>query len=119
GQQLMKLNSKVTGGLAWAGLVLILAVPSADILTKPSAFRAETGGAVGDDAATGGTAIDKTAAVKAPKPATRSIAPAAPAANGDPVESYVASGKKLPAYISDAPAAEKVAKAPAAPAAEQ
>ena len=32
----MKLNSKVTGGLAWAGLALVLAVPSADMLTKPS-----------------------------------------------------------------------------------
>ena len=29
----MRLNSKVTWGLAWAGLALVLAVPSADYLT--------------------------------------------------------------------------------------
>lgn len=120
-EQPMKFNSKVTGGLAWAGLVLILAVPSADMLTKPSAFRADPGGTIGEDAATGGADVTKTAAIKAPTPAIRSIAPASPVASDDPVGSYVASGKPLPSYISDAPAAapaaEKVATAPVAPAA--
>ncbi len=35
----MKLNSKVTWGLAWTGLAVILAVPSADFLTGPWAAR--------------------------------------------------------------------------------
>lgn len=117
----MKLNSKVTGGLAWAGLVLILAVPSADMLTKPSAWRADTSGTDSKDVTTGGGEVIRTAVVTAPKPATRRVAPATPAASDDPVESYVASGKKLPSYISDAPnagsAAPEVATAPAAPAA--
>jgi hypothetical protein len=120
----MKLNSKVTGGLAWAGLVLILAVPSADMLSKPSAWRADPGGAESSAATSGSEAAPKTATIKAPRPATRPAAPAAPAtpaADGDPVESYVASGKKLPSYISDSPAstgaATEVAAAPAAPAA--
>jgi hypothetical protein len=38
----MRLNSKLTGGLAWAGLILVLAVPSADILTKPQGDAART-----------------------------------------------------------------------------
>lgn len=113
----MKLNNKVTGGLAWAGLFLILAVPSVDILTKPSVFQAGTGEAVDEGAVSSGAEPAKSAAIVAPRPATRSIAPAAPAATDDPVESYVASGKPLPSYISDAPAADKVATAPAAPAA--
>lgn len=100
----MKLNSKVTGGLAWAGLVLILAVPSADMLTKPSAWRADPGGTGSSDAAAGSESLPKTAAITAPRPATRPAASAVPAASDDPVESYVASGRKLPSYISDAPA---------------
>lgn len=114
----MKLNSKVTGGLAWAGLVLILAVPSADMLSKPSAWQANASGgadgaAVVEDAA-------KTAALTAPKPAPRPAVRTASVRADDPVEAFVASGKKLPSYISDTPASEtpvqEVAKAPVAPA---
>jgi hypothetical protein len=92
----MKLNPKVTGGLAWAGLVLILAVPSADMLMKPQ-----------DQAATITSDMDaiRTASVT-PKPAVATT----PAA-GDPVDSYIASGKKLPSYISDAPV-EAASQAP-------
>lgn len=116
----MKLNSKVTGGLAWAGLVLVLAVPSADMLSRPSAWQAN---ASGNEESTRAipAAPQKTAAIVAPKPAPRPDARTAPAVTNDPVESFVASGKKLPSYISDAsasaPAAIEVAGAPAAPAA--
>lgn len=118
----MKFNSKVTGGLAWAGLVLILAVPSADMLSKPFAGRADTGGAETGAAPVVESAA-KTAELTAPKPASRPATRPAPAAGGDPVDSFVASGKKLPSYISDGPTAPaapvvtQVAKAPAAPAA--
>lgn len=87
----MKLNSKLTGGLAWAGLIVILAVPSADMLTAPK----------GESAAHITSDMDaiRTASVEvqpdAPVPATRPSA--------DPVDSYLSSGKKLPSYISDAP----------------
>lgn len=111
----MKLDAKVKGGLAWAGLFVILAVPSADILfgkTEPAAQLAVTA---------------DTEAVAAPKPARPVLAapPAdteladAEAVTPDPVrtdpietaalpaepaavESYLKSGKKLPSYISDA-----------------
>ena len=36
----MKLDAKLKGGLAWAGLVVILAVPSADILFGKSDGKA-------------------------------------------------------------------------------
>lgn len=108
----MKLDAKVKGGLAWAGLIVILAVPAADIMFgKPGATSASTA-----------TATD-TASV-APKPAaTRpvlTLPTAKPAATdpiqtastgeGEAVDKYVKSGKKLPSYISDA---DEVASAPA------
>lgn len=80
----MVLNGKLIGGLAWTGLVLILAVPSADIVSSQLA----------------------------PKPAlsmTADTDQVDTASLADPVESYVRTGKPLPSYISDAPSAEVVA----------
>jgi hypothetical protein len=100
----MKLNSKLTGGLAWAGLVVVLAVPSADMLTGNS----------GDAAANLTSDMDaiRTATVVAPEPKPVTSRPAAAAettvaaaGGSDPVvDAYINSGKKLPSYISDAPA---------------
>lgn len=93
----MKLNPKVTGGLAWAGLILILAVPSADMLMKP---EGESASRITSDM----DAI-RTSSVT-PRPADAAKATSATGAEGgDPVDSYLASGKKLPSYISDAPGA--------------
>jgi hypothetical protein len=109
----MKLNPKVTWGLAWAGLAVVLAVPSADFLTG----RLNGGG---DAAAVLTSDIDpvKTASITPadPLPAKTvttvktkngiSIVPAGskpPAA--DPVDKVLSSGKPLPNYISgDQPA---------------
>ena len=106
----MKFDSKVKGGLAWAGLFVILAVPSADLLfgkpTTPGANLAVT---------------SDTAQVKPVVPATKpelKVDPVETASvdtpkNGDAVDTYLGKGKKLPAYISDADAAP--AAKPAAP----
>lgn len=81
----MKFNSKLTWGLAWAGLVLVVAVPSADFLT---------GKAPGQNALTATSGMD----AAQPLPATK---PAAGGGSGpDPVDALLAKGKKLPAYIS-------------------
>jgi hypothetical protein len=90
----MKLNPKVTGGLAWAGLIVILAVPGADMLTKQPAESANRITTEVDPVRT---------SVVAPSPANASERPAAAASN-DPVDGFLTSGKKLPSYISDAPA---------------
>ncbi|MGV3490472.1 MAG: hypothetical protein ACO1OG_04035 [Devosia sp.] len=104
----MKLDAKVKGGLAWAGLIVILAIPGANVL-------------MGDRAATASTA---TAAVTTPVAATKpalTLPTAKPATTVDPVQTastgegaavdkFVQSGKKLPSYISDA---DEVATAPA------
>jgi hypothetical protein len=81
----MKLNPKITGGLAWAGLIVILAVPGADMLTKEPAGAANRVAADIDPIHT----ADITA---------------------DAVDSYLSSGKKLPSYISDAPTDTAAAK---------
>jgi hypothetical protein len=87
----MKLNPKVTGGLAWAGLIVILAVPSADMLMKP---QEQAGLSITSD-------MDAIRTSSVSSKASEAVKPAA----DDPVDSYIASGKRLPSYISDAPAA--------------
>jgi len=97
----MRLNSKVTWGLAWTGLAVVLAVPSADYITG------RLGGG-GDKAAVLTSDIDPVKAATTTTVTTVktkngiSIVPAGstpPAA--DPVEKALNSGKKLPSYISD------------------
>lgn len=111
----MRLNSKVTWGLAWTGLAVVLAVPSADFLT---------GRLGGKDASATVLTSDvepvKTAAIQPAEPLPAksvttvktkngiSIVPAggtAPAA--DPGDKLLGKGKGLPDYISDGPGPAK------------
>jgi hypothetical protein len=108
----MKWNSKLTGGLAWAGLILVLAVPSADMLTKASSNAAAT--MTSDmDAVVAPAAVETAASgprVILARPGEEPVV--VKTASEDPVEQYLGSGKKLPSYISDAPA-EVASKEPA------
>lgn len=98
----MRLNSKVTWGLAWTGLAVVLAVPSADFLTG------RFGGAGKDAAAVLTSDIDpvKTAAVEPASAVTTVKTPngirIVPAGT-KPVATETASlnTSKLPDYISD------------------
>lgn len=141
----MRLNSKVTWGLAWTGLALILAVPSADFLTghygadarKAAVLTSDTE-PVKPEAAAATTAKTATAApaapVLAPAKTTKvrtiktdkgvtivpagSAVPESAASDTDPVDKYLSTGKPLPDYISDddAPAdATEIATASPAP----
>lgn len=102
----MKLDSKVKGGLAWAGLVVILAVPAANlVIGSPNGSAAGT--ATVSDAAT--KPALKLPALKTP--ATDPIETAS-VAGDEAVDKLLAKGKKLPSYISDANQA--VAPKPAA-----
>lgn len=90
----MRLNSKVTWGLAWTGLAVVLAVPSADFLT----------GRMGDNKAavlTSTTDPVKTASVTTTKTANGVIITPAGAPVADPVDKLIKTGKPLPSYISD------------------
>jgi hypothetical protein len=90
----MKLDGKLKGGLAWAGLVVILAVPAADIVLGPrdsartvTALPAET------------ASVPKPAASLPKKAGTGATETASTSA--DPVKTYIDKNKKLPSYISD------------------
>ncbi len=118
----MKINPKVTGALAWTGLVVVLAIPAANMLTGEPEARANL---------TSDTQQVKTAsAAPVSKPASKPVVPsveaksAAPAAvvetaatSGNAVNDFVKSGKKMPSYISgnDAPVVDEAAATPAAP----
>ncbi len=118
----MKLSSKLTGGLAWAGLALIIAVPSADMLTRPAADSASVNAAA-DATATASIEAATMPVAPAVKPVVPAVKPAAPArqaaaaqpaGGGDAVDTYMSSGKRLPSYISDAPVPTQQALAPVA-----
>ncbi len=101
----MKLDAKVKGGLAWAGLVVVLAVPAADmIFGKPTS---ETAATVTSDASATATG-NKAPALKAPVAATDPIQTAS-VDEAPVVDKFLKSGKKLPSYISDADEVQPVA----------
>jgi hypothetical protein len=128
----MTLDRRITGGLAWAGLLLVIGVPSADALTslwspetdaraavvtpeqpvqKPAQPKAEPVAAVKPKpAAEPAATVQQVADVKPePKATVQQVAEVKPVAGrkpqsapvADPVDRYLASGKKLPSYISD------------------
>jgi hypothetical protein len=122
----MKMDRRLTNGLAWAGALLVIGIPVADYLS----------GALSNGSAPSVAVVDAEAAPVAAKPdqtTTAGTTPAKPAAetptavasasNGNAVDSFIQSGKPLPSYITgedSKPAstpAKPAATAPAAPAA--
>ncbi len=110
----MKFDARLKGGLAWTGLFVVLAVPSADIL-----FGGRDAAPVTTSASASIDTSPKTSVVPALKLPTRPGAEAgnasAVASTADPVDAFVKAGKKLPDYISDGDAAPVAVTVPAAP----
>jgi len=123
----MELRRQLTGALAWAGLVLIIAVPSAELVRAK--FFSKGTGAVASDVAD--TPVVTPAVEPKPKPATIAsttpVAPqpalkaitvpvtpivAEPTNGGDAVKDYIAANKKLPDYITGSTSTKPVASAP-------
>lgn len=115
----MKIDRRITNGLAWAGVLLVVGVPAADYIS---------GHFMGDRDAAPQVAVIEPAA-QAPTNAGQSAPAAAaqtqvaanttPATGGTAVDNFVQSGRKLPSYItggSDTPAPAKPAVTPPAPA---
>jgi len=115
----MRLNSKVTWGLAWTGLAVVLAVPSADYLT--GAFGAKGNSAALITSTTdpvrtgsiGDAPPKKTAAVTTRVTKTGVTIVPAGSAVPDPVNKLLKSGKPLPDYISDGDSTQAATTAPA------
>lgn len=113
----MRLNSKVTWGLAWTGLAVVLAVPSADLLTGGFGAKDKAAVLTSDvepvKTATA-TPVEATPVKTVTTVKTKngiSIVPAGsvPPASADPVDKLLSTGKPLPNYISnDKPAATVV-----------
>jgi len=112
----MKLDGKVKGGLAWAGLVVILAVPAANMVVGNQNGGAANSAVTTADASTTKPLLKVPAAAK--PAATDPIQTASAATTNDPVDKLLSKGKKLPSYISDgdgATPAKPVASKPSAP----
>lgn len=92
----MKLDGKVKGGLAWAGLVVILAVPAANMVVGKS-----DGGAARSAVTADAGATKPALKVPALKAAATDPIQTASAAGDTAVDNLLAKGKKLPSYISD------------------
>lgn len=116
----MQIDRRITNGLAWAGALLVVGIPVADLLSAQLLGGRETAAQV--------AVIEPVAPVPAPasqrpeqvaetapaKPVQVAEAAAKPASNAsDPLNAYVQSGRKLPSYISDAPAETAPAATPA------
>lgn len=106
----MILSPKIIWGLSWAGLALVLAVPSADILTSALGGGGKSAVLTSDvdavtpakPAATTTPAPVKTATVTTTKtPNGVIITPAGSTLPANPVDKFTDSGKALPDYISD------------------
>lgn len=117
----MKMDRRLSNGLAWAGALLVIGIPAADYLTGnfagpgtptmavvDAAPVATEAAAVTPAATTGPVVADAPKA--APTPATK---PQAVANASDAVSGFLQSGKPLPSYITGADA--PVAVAPAKP----
>jgi hypothetical protein len=118
----MRLNSKVTWGLAWAGLAVIVAVPSADFITGKLGGDGSKAAILTSDvepvktSTAGTTEIPvKTSAVTTVK--TKNGVKIIPAGStpADPVDKLLGDGKPLPDYISDGTTPKQVASLDPAP----
>lgn len=124
----MQIDRRITNGLAWAGALLVVGIPVADLLSAQLLSGRETAAQV--------AVIEPVAPVPAPAsqrpaeqvaetapvkpvaapaaPAPAQVAEAKPTPNPiDPLNAYMQSGRKLPSYISDAPAETTPAATPA------
>ena len=104
----MQIDRRITNGLAWAGAFLVVGVPAADLLSAQFLGDRPAQIAVIDERPTAPTPAPR---AQRPQAKPVEVAAVAPAKSTDVVENFVQSGKKLPSYISDAPAENPVAPA--------
>lgn len=116
----MKLDRRLTNGLAWAGALLVVGVPAADYLIGRFEQGQSEQVAVVDAGNSLSTAapVDMETAGADGRPEETAVA-ARPAADRDAVQNFIDSGRPLPSYITgeDVPPAAapvEVAKAPEA-----
>lgn len=101
----MKIDRRITNGLAWAGVAVVIGVPVADLIS---------GHFMGDKAVSAPQIAVIEPATPVPAATTAASAkPVAGDASGNAVDSFVQSGRKLPSYITGGDAAPQQAAKPA------
>lgn len=107
----MKIDRRITNGLAWAGVLLVVGVPAADYVS---------GHFMGDRGAAPQVAVIEPTAETPVNPGQTApaqvAANAAPANGGGAVDTFVQSGRKLPSYITGGSDAAAPTPQPAKPA---
>lgn len=115
----MQFDSRITTGLAWAGALLVVAIPTADFFMRQndappqlSVVQEE----IPEEVTLPTASAERPAAAArpaAPAPVQTAAAPAKPQPTGDKViDSYLESGRELPSYISDGGTSRPAAEAP-------
>lgn len=127
----MKMDRRLSNGLAWAGALLVIGIPAADYLAGTFSTPETANVAVVDVEQAAAEPEQKPEPVPelaeaakpepvkpvAEKPQAVAAAPEPKAAaGGDAVQGYMQSGRPLPSYITGSDAGEAVASAPAKPA---
>lgn len=125
----MKMDRRLTNGLAWAGALLIIGIPAADFITgtfagsgTPSVAVVDADPVASETAAVVAPASTRPVVADVPKSApTPAAKPQAVASASDPVSAFQQAGKPLPSYITggDAPAAAVPVKPVTQPAVQQ
>jgi len=117
----MQIDRRITNGLAWAGAVLVIAIPAADAALRQFGPSDSPQIAVVEEQPTPAPAVQPEP-TKAPEPAPKpepdpvATATASPQnAGSDAVDSFLQSGRDLPSYISDGGQTERAQTAALAP----
>lgn len=113
----MQIDRRITNGLAWAGAVLVVAIPAADVALRQFG-PADTPQIAVVEEQTAPAVEPEPVGKPAPKPEPEPVAEPDPA-DSNAVDSYLQSGKKLPSYISDGSPTGRTQTAALTPAEEE
>ena len=118
----MQIARRITNGLAWAGAVLIVAIPAADAALRQFGPTDTPQIAVVEEQPAPAPAVEPEpveTAAPTPEPDPVATATASPqTAGSDAVDSFLQSGRDLPSYISDGSQTERTESAALTPADE-
>ena len=121
----MQIDRRITNGLAWAGAVLVIAIPAADAALRQFGPTDAPQIAVVEEQSEPAPAVQPEPA-RTPEPKPEPVVESEPVATANPqmagsdaVNSFLQSGRDLPNYISDGGQTERTQTAALAPAEEK
>ena len=114
----MQIDRRITNGLAWAGAVLVVAIPAADFVLRQTMSEAPQVSVVSEtttrseDVRPATEPSAASAEVKTTDPVVTATAARPAADSSDPVDRLLQSGREMPSYISGGNAASTPVTAP-------